>query len=247
MKTGTIHRWCRRGIGAALLCGMALPAQAAEALVPWSAARGSEPPPPWHVSGLPHQSKPFTRFSVERQDTPVLKVESDRSYGNLVHLLQPSTAWHHLSWRWTVDQPVAGADLQHRNTEDMPVRVCVLYDLPHDKIPLVDRALLNLTSGNSDDPVPGATVCYVWDQKLAPGTALHSPFTGRLRMLVLRGHETPLHQWVSESRDLDADFKRLFGEESDTVPPILAVAVGADADNTQGQGLAHVGPLNLGP
>jgi len=230
-----------------MMCALSLPAQAADVLVPWSAARGAEPPPPWHVSGLPRQSKPFTRFAIVRQSPPVLEIEADRSYGNLVHPLASTQAWHHLNWRWTLDEPVAGADLQHRSTEDVAVRVCVLFDLPADRIPLVDRALLSLTRSGSDEPVPGATVCYVWDRKLAPDTALRSPFTGRIRMLVLRGHETPLHQWMPEQRDIDADFKRLFGDESDTVPPVIGVAVGADADNTLSHSLAHVGSLSLVP
>lgn len=228
----------------ALPCG---PALAADALVPWSAATGDEPPAPWRVTGLPHQTKPFTRFSVEHQSPAVLRIEADSSYGNLFHPLAPTQLLHHLSWRWELDEPNPRADLHERSAEDAALRVCVLFDLPPEKVPLADRLLLGLARSTSDVPVPGATVCYVWDPKLAPGTALHSPFTGRLRMLVLRSAETPLHHWVPESRDIDADFKRLFGDESDTVPPVIGVAVGADADNTRGHSLAHLGPLTLQP
>ncbi|MED5621323.1 DUF3047 domain-containing protein [Ideonella sp. BN130291] len=235
----------QRGTLAAVLLALAACAHAADALTPWSATQDSHPPAPWHVSGLPHQSKPFTRFAVEPvAGTPALRVEADRSYGNLLHPLAASQL-RHLSWRWTMDEPNLLADLHHRSGEDVAVRVCVLFDMPLDKVPLADRAMMLLARGG--EPVPGATVCYIWDQKLAPGTALHSPYTGRIRMLVLRGAETPLHQWVSETRDLAADFKRLFGDEADTVPPIMGVLVGGDADNTQSHSLAHVGPLQLVP
>jgi hypothetical protein len=232
---------------ACALLALAARVDAADALTPWSAAPGAQPPAPWRLSGLPHQSKPFTRFTVEQVGgMPALRVEAERSYGNLLHPLAPSRLYH-LSWRWEMDEPNLLADLRERSGEDTPVRVCVLFDMPLDKVPLADRALMALAGGSGDQAVPGATVCYVWDQKLAPGTALHSPFTGRIRMLVLRGHETPLHQWVSETRDLVADFKRLFGEEADTVPPVIGVAVGGDADNTRSHSLAHVGPLQLTP
>jgi hypothetical protein len=62
---------------------------------------------------------------------------------------------------------------------------------------------------------------------------------------VLNSASTPLQQWVTHTRDLRADFLRSFGAESDTVPPLLAIVVGADADNTAGSGLAYVGDVSL--
>lgn len=56
---------------------------------------------------------------------------------------------------------------------------------------------------------------------------------------------SPLQQWVTHTRDLRADFLRAFGEETDTVPPLLDIVVGADADNTGGSSLAYVGDLIL--
>jgi hypothetical protein len=38
---------------------------------------------------------------------------------------------------------------------------------------------------------------------------------------------------------------RAFGHETDTVPPLIALLVGADADNTSGHSLAYVGDLTL--
>jgi hypothetical protein len=235
----------------ALLCGLwlaAVPAAAAELVAPFSAAAGDQPPPPWHVSGLPRQSKPFTRFTIEDwAGVHALRVEADRSYGNLVHALAPAGSPHHLAWRWALDEPNPEADLRERRLEDMPVRVCVLFDLPLASIPFYDRTVLRLTRSHSSEPVPGASVCYVWDQKLAVGDTLHSPFTGRIRYMVLRSHEAPLHHWLHEQRDVAADFKTLFGEESDSVPPIIGVAVGGDADNTQRHSVAHVGDVTLAP
>jgi hypothetical protein len=50
------------------------------------AGSGTEPPPPWHVAGLPKQAKPFTRFSVVDVDgRRAFRGEADSSYGNLVH------------------------------------------------------------------------------------------------------------------------------------------------------------------
>jgi hypothetical protein len=237
-----------RPLLAATLLSAASAAGAADALTPWTAAHDEAPPVPWRVTGLPNQNKPFTRFSIESwAGVKSLRVEADRSYGNLLHPLAPSTSLHRLQWRWMLDEPNPGADLHERSHEDTPLRVCALFDMPLDKVGALDRALLAYARATSSDPVPAATVCYVWDEKLAPGTALHSAFTGRLRMIVLRSHEAPLHAWLGEQRDLDADFKRLFGDEADKLPPLIGIAVGGDADNTQAHSLAHLGAITLEP
>jgi len=64
---------------------------------------------------------------------------------------------------------------------------------------------------------------------------------------VVQSGSGKLQQWIAERRDVAADFQRLYGAESDRLPPILGVAVGADADNTRTQSLAFVGDLALEP
>jgi hypothetical protein len=212
------------------------------------AASGSAPAAPWRVLGLPHQTKPFTRFSVVDLDARrALRVEADASYGNLVHSLQLSTASAHLAWQWRVDEPNPAVDLHVRAGEDTALRICVLWDLALGQVPFFERQFLRLARANADMYLPAATVCYVWDAHLPPGAVLDSPFTRRLRFIVLRSGDAPLHQWTAERRDIVADFRKLFGTETDVLPPIIGIAVGADADNTHGHSLAHVADLLLEP
>ena len=114
------------------------------------------------------------------------------------------------------------------------MKVCVSFDLPIDNIPFTDRQILRIARGKTSEPVPAATVCYVWDAKLAgrndarqrvhAAHALHRPAVG----------QRPARPWVSEKRDVAADFMKLFKDESpNSVPPIIGVAIGADSDNTK--------------
>lgn len=215
-------------------------------LGPFDPGLGSEPAPPWHVVGFPFQAKPFTRFEVvDLGAQRVLRVEADRSYGILLHPMGGSDGAHHLAWRWRVDRPNEHADLHQRNGDDIAAQVCVGFDLPLDPVPFVDRQLLRIARLASRDPVPAAAVCYVWDQHLPTGTALDSAFTRRIRMIVLRGADTAPGLWMGEARDVAADFLRLFGDEAREVPPIVGVAVAADADNTLEHTLAFVADLKL--
>ena len=210
------------------------------AAAPWlsqPAGSAEGPAAPWRVVGLPHQAKPFTRFSAVTQDGQrVLRVEAAASYGNLVHdLAQLPESAHRLSWRWRLDEPNLGADLHRKDGDDSALKVCALFDLPMSALPFGERQILRLARLSSGEALPSASVCYVWDSRLPPGTVLDNAFSRRIRLIVLRGPETPLHGWVSEQRDVGADFLHLFGDESKSVPPLVGVAVGADADNT----LAH--------
>lgn len=217
------------------------------ALAPLGAA-GSPPAAPWHVVGLPQQTKPFTRFSmVEIDGKRAVKIEADLSYGNLVHSLKEFAAPAQLSWQWRIEKPIEAADLRERRGDDTAVKVCVFFDLPMDNVPFTDRQLLRVARGKTSDPVPTATVCYVWDAKLPAGTTLDNAFTRRMRYIVLESGTDRLNKWVAEKRDVGADFLKLFGDESKVVPPIVGIAVGADADNTQSHSVAYVSGISLEP
>ena len=54
-----------------------------------------------------------------------------------------------------------------------------------------------------------------------------------------------LNKWVAEKRDVGADFLKVFRDEATTVPPIVGIAVGADADNTQSHSVAYVSGISL--
>lgn len=188
----------------------------------------------------------MTQFDIVQLGADrVLRVHADHSYANLTHALGPATSGHVLHWRWRLDQPIASADLHTKSGDDTAIKVCALFDLPLDHLGFVERSLLRLARSASGEHLPGATLCYVWDQKLAAGTELPNAFTKRMRYVVLDSASSPLHQWVSHSRDLNVDFLHSFGNESSTVPPLLAIVVGADADNTGESSLAYMGDISL--
>jgi Protein of unknown function (DUF3047) len=194
------------------------------------------------VVGLPQQSKPLTRFSVVEQDGKrILRVDADHAYGNLVHPLKDARAGT-LAWRWRVDQPAAGADLKHKSGDDVALKVCAFFDMPMSQVPFVERQLLRIASSRAGEKLPTATLCYAWDTTLPQGTLLHNAFTHRVRYIVTHG--TP-QQWTDETHDLAADFQRAFGDETQEVPPLTAIVIGADTDNTGSHSIGHIDALRL--
>jgi hypothetical protein len=63
--------------------------------------------------------------------------------------------------------------------------------------------------------------------------------------MVLQSGAEHLRQWVEERRDIAADFLSLFGNEVSSMPPLMGIAVGADADNTHSRSLGFVSDLVL--
>lgn len=227
-----------------LLAGLALADVGTAALLPPIDPVTAEMPSEWRYAGLP--GKLPTRFSVTDVDgARALRIEADRSYGNLLHEMHPAEPAHTLDWQWRVDLLNEASDLTWRLGDDTTLKVCAMFDMPLQQVPFAERQVLRVASVALHEPLPTATVCYVWDAHLAPGTALQSPVTRRVRYLVLEGPGAALNVWKEERRDLASDFLKLFGDESPAVPRVSAIAVGADADNTQGHSLGWVRRLHF--
>lgn len=200
----------------------------------------------WSIEMLPDQTARATEFKrIDSGQGAAVRIVADRSYGNLVHRL-PRVNASTLSWRWRVEQFNRRADLRHRSGDDTSVKVCLLFDLPLQRVPFLERQLLQLARTKSGRDLPGATVCYVWDATLAAGTVLDNAYSRRVRYLVVRGRESSAAGWSEERRDIAADFARLFGGEAGaSLPPLTALAVGADADDTGGHSIAEVSDVRL--
>ena len=228
-----------------------VPTTAQTPLVPAALAplvRGGVLQPPWRVVTLPQQTLPVTRYSAETVDgREALRIESRGSYGNLVHELQPGESPETLRWAWRLTQPNPAMDLRTKAGDDVPVRVCASFDLPLERVPFVERQLLRLARGKTNEPLPAATLCWVWGHAEAPGALLPNAYTRRVRYIVLRNAQHESGRWFEESRDIAADFQRAFGDESATLPPLTALIVAGDADNTGGVSIAHVSGLRWGP
>ena len=208
--------------------------------------------PGWEFSGLPDQKLPRTRYeSVLLEGQRVLRVEAQGGYGHLVHDLPPSAApaSGQLVWRWRLDRANARADLRQKSGDDVALKVCASFDLPLGQVPFVERQVLRLARSRTGQALPAATVCYVWDPSLPAGTVLDNAYSRRLRMVVVRGQGDALGAWADERRDVAADLRRLFGDElggtGATLPPLTAIAVSADADNTGADSLGHVASVAL--
>jgi Protein of unknown function (DUF3047) len=221
-------------------------ADAAE-LSSFNQAIGATPPAPWHFVGLPDRfSKPRTQFEITELDgKKVLKVSTDKAYGNLVHPWSAPATTVKFSWR--LDKALVKANLKTKTTEDIALKVCLSFDLPIQQIPLGERTKFKLAQLFSKETLPTATLCYVWAHTESVGLQQASPYTGRVHYIVLNSGENQLKTWQEHQRNISADFLKAYGSESNTVPAVTAIIVGADSDNTQDTSLGYVADIVVQP
>ena len=210
----------------------------------------------WRFVGFPKSKAdiPATRFELaEVQGERALKVSTRASYGTWVHDL-PKAEPGRLQWRWRLDQALTGgqgvADIQTKAGDDAALKVCVMFDHTLDRVPFGQRTLLRIARSISGEDLPAATLCYVWDSVHPAGLQGANPYTQRVRFITLQGKGAPLAQWQSESRDVAADFAKLFADElpqGAAVPPVRAVLIGADSDNTGSRSVGWVGAIGWQP
>jgi len=197
----------------------------------------------WRLLTLPKQKPPVTTYSAVLLDgRTALRIDARASYGNLAHaLIGPAPAT--LRWAWRVDQPNTSTQLNTKPGDDSPAKVCLSFDLALENVPFFERELLRLARTRSPEPLPAATLCWIWGHAEATASVISNPYTKRVRYVVLRGQGDATGRWFEESRDVAADFRAAFGEETQTVPPVTAVLVSGDADNTGARSLAYVAGL----
>lgn len=228
-------------------------------LSPWAAwAQLAQPAPlvaeggtlgaGWRVAGLPRQTAPLTRYAVGEIDgRAAVRLAASGSYGNLVHELPGRPAPARLRWSWRMERPNPSADLARKEGDDAAAKVCLAFELPLERVPFVERQVLRLARSRAGEALPAATLCWVWGRAEAREAVIPNPYSRRLRVIVLRNEGDATDRWFDEDRDVAADWRRAFGDESAEVPPLAAVIVAADADNTGATTVAHVAGLRFGP
>jgi hypothetical protein len=188
---------------------------------------------------------------VTLDGTKVLRLHTEKTYGTVVHDLDNFTPTLNttLKWRWRLDEPVTHANLRVKAGDDAALKVCVLFDMSTDGLTFSDRVVLGLARTVFGEDLPAATLCYVWDLTLPAGTLLNNAHTKRIRYWVLdgKGSEGSMGTWKAHERHIAQDFIKAFGAESKDVPPVAAIAAGADSDSTKSTSLAYVGDISLEP
>jgi hypothetical protein len=173
----------------------------------------------------------YTRYRVVRDgDRWVLQAESDAAASALYRPLDlDPQAYPRLTWRWKVDNILVKADARKREGDDYPARVYVAFRYDPARATTWEKAKYGAYRLVYGAYPPVAVLNYIWDNRLPPGIMLDNAYSDRARMVVVRSGPAEIGRWLTETRNVVDDYRRLFGGEP---PRIAGVAVMTDTDDT---------------
>jgi hypothetical protein len=196
----------------------------------------------WQHISLP--GKHATDYAFERVDgRDVMAVNAISSASLLrqkVHIAP--TELQRIKFSWKVPELIAQADLGVPDRADSPVRIVLAFEGDRSRFSVKNALLSELAHTLTGEPLPYATLMYVWCNSRAPGSVITSPRTDRIRKIVVESGGKNLNQWLDYERDIRADYEKAFGE-----PPGALVAIGimTDTDNTHATTHAWYGKVAL--
>ena len=129
-----------------------------------------------------------------------------------------------LRWSWRLERLPASGDERSKRGDDYAARVYVVFS---------GGAFFWRTRA----------INYVWSANQPVGASWPNAFTGNAQMLAIESGAARAGDWVSEQRDVRADYRRLFGED---VARADAVAIMTDTDNGGGEAAACYGDIWFG-
>ena len=135
-----------------------------------------------------------------------------------------------VNFSWQIPELIAGADLAERDLDDSPVRIVLTFEGDKSKFSAKNAMLSELAQVMTGEPMPYATLMYVWCNKRQAGSVVINPRTDRIRSVVVESGSKNLRQWLDYQRNIHADFEKAFGE----VPgDLISVGIMTDSDNTK--------------
>ncbi|TNF60423.1 MAG: DUF3047 domain-containing protein [Burkholderiales bacterium] len=148
-----------------------------------------------------------------------------------------------LRFSWFVPALIAEADLNDGDVDDAVARVILTFggDSGQSFSPR-DHLISELARLVTGEPLPYATLIYVWDNRHPVGTVIPNPHTTRIRQIVVESGPARLGRWVDFERDVQADFRLAFGRAPG---PLNSVGLLTDSNNTRTTAHAWYGPITL--
>ena len=196
----------------------------------------------WKHQTLP--GKRATHYAFTRKDSRDAVAATANASASLLRqsVNVGSVDLHHIKFSWLVPQLIENADLGDRDLADSPVRIVLAFEGDRSKFSVKNAMLSELSRALTGEPMPYATLMYVWCNTRPPGSVITSPRTDRIRKLVVESGAKNLNQWLDYDRDIRADFETAFGEAP---AALVAVGIMTDSDNTKSTAHAWYGPVKL--
>jgi hypothetical protein len=205
------------------------------------ATPGEKPPDGWQPMTFSRIER-HTDYSLVKADGGiVVKAVSEQAASGLTRAVAiDPREYPFIQWRWKVRNLLQKGDVTRKDGDDYPARIYISFAFDPDRAGYLERAKHAAARLVYGEDVPYRAISYVWGSNSPAGTVVANTYTDRVMMFVVRDRDDTLQQWVTEKRNLFADYTRAFGEDPTTVS---GVAIMTDTDNTRESAVAWYGDI----
>ena len=189
----------------------------------------ASPVAPWSHFRFP--GKAATLYSYAFEDgRPTMLGRSSASSSVLRREVDiPAGQIGEINFEWKVPallKPCEGVTL---DKDDSSARVFLTFEGDRNKFSTKNAVVSELAHLLMGEPLPYATLAYVWSNDQPLESVINSARTDRVRSIVVESGSAHLNQWQTYARNIRADFEKVFGEAPGA---LLRVAVMTDNDST---------------
>ena len=178
---------------------------------------------------------------VNDQKINVIKAQSNESASGLTKKIRFNPKdYPYLSWRWKVNKDIPGSDVTSKSGDDFAARIYVIFHYDVKDLSADEQSNVNWYKFFNGKLPPLATLNYIWGNKMEVGRIVSSPYTERVKMVILKNKNSALQKWHIEERNIYEDYKKAFGEEPKDV---ISVAIMTDTDNTRAMAESYFGDI----
>lgn len=145
-----------------------------------------------------------------------------------------------VQWRWKVENILERGDVTKKSGDDYPARLYITFAYDSTKVGFFEKVKYETIKLVYGQYPPIGALNYIWERASPVGTIVPNPYTDRVKMIVMESGKDKLNQWVTEERNIVADYRKAFGEDP---PTISGVAIMTDTDNTKESAVAYFGDI----
>lgn len=215
------------------------PAAATNSLPPRSWAQvGGDHASHWQHFPFPGKTPTTYRYAFE-EGRDAVQAQSQASSSMLRRdLLLPVQSLGTVQFSWKVPELLKNCDVGIPEVDDSPVRILLTFEGDRDKFSAKNALMSEMAQLILGEPLPYATLVYVWSNHHPLESIILSPRTDRVRSIVVESGGAHLNKWQDYERNIRADFEKAFGEAPGA---LLRIAIMTDSDNTQSKTAAWYG------
>ena len=130
--------------------------------------------------------------------------------------------WPVLQWSWQVVTLPKGGDARKSATDDEAAQIYVTFP----RFPAAVRSRI---------------ISYIWDTAAPVGSVFKSEKTGLVTYVVVRSGPADLGKWLTESRNVLEDYKKIYGEAPGE--DVGAISIAIDSNDTNSTAESYFGEI----